>query len=280
MKREFGRGSFEVAILATEIFGIVVAIAGLYLALDRHAYDASTVSESGGVDSSHAVALSLAVTGLLVLTAVFSRPASWWGPSILDGGGRSAVYWTGTLLLLGGALSVVVLPSQRAMTAGIAAFATGASCLFGLVGNTAATGAALAVAGISGWLLQRRRSSVERRAIAETSSSPVSGVAHEPLLISMTVVLLCWLIGSAVYNAATVEAGPMQFSRANGRSLPRPVTNRIEPKVDVDLNARTIDRRNSRRFLVASILLATAALAGTIRIPPRRFTTDPSSETS
>ena len=92
----------------TVVFGGLLSVSGLYALLTREQAGARS-ERPAGIDSNAVLdqltsrtgtGYALTLTGLLILIAVASRPAVWWGESILDGPVPTGVYWFGTLAAL------------------------------------------------------------------------------------------------------------------------------------------------------------------------------------
>ena len=104
----------------TVVFGGLLSVVGLYALLTREHPaeetdgDATTASRTvlDQLTSRTGTGYALTLTGLLILVAVASRPAAWWGESILDGPLPTGVYWLGTLAVLAGAVAVAFAASD------------------------------------------------------------------------------------------------------------------------------------------------------------------------
>lgn len=206
----------------TIVFGGLLSVVGLYALLTREHSSGEAagndVRASGTVldqlTSRTGTGYALTLTGLLILVAVASRPAAWWGESILDGSLPTGVYWLGTLAILAGAVTVAFAAADRTAFAGIALTGTGGALLFGLAGDLVAGVALICAAAAGGWATQSLRSK------SDNDSAPAS--FPEPLLLTISVVALFVLTASTLHRTATSESRLAETFETGDRSLPRP----------------------------------------------------------
>lgn len=228
-----------------ELFGILTASTGIFLALTMPEGDRAlqlgplrlTTGVSAGI---------LAVTGLLVLAAVYAQPAAWWQhqPDAIESG----IFWLAAAAALGGAFGTLRARTTRGLMLALVALAAGATCLFGTAGDVLAASACLVAVGLLGWKLQTSTAdslsqptlphladaesrvirpdesvvaSVEDRHAHPDDSQPPATAGQEPLLVTVTLLLVIWLLGSGVYSVVNSEARPSPRSQ-NPRALPRP----------------------------------------------------------
>ena len=210
----------------TVVFGGLLSVSGLYALLTREQAGARS-ERPAGIDSNAVLdqltsrtgtGYALTLTGLLILIAVASRPAVWWGESILDGPVPTGVYWFGTLAALAGSAAVAFSASNRIALAGIALTGTGGALLFGLAGDLVAGIGLICAAAAGGWAT--RFLPHERASDSATPSFP------EPLLLAVSIVALFVLTASTLHRSATSESPLAESSETGGRSLPRPAVAR------------------------------------------------------
>lgn len=247
-----------------ELFGILTATAGLYLALSMPDGDQSlkigrlrlTTGVSAGV---------FAVTGLLVLLASYTRPASWWGES--SSAIESAIFWVAAAVSLAGAFGLIRAETNRGVKQSGVALAIGGTCLFGAVGDVIAASACLLVVGGLGWKLQTeavRLTSPESEETSTGSSDRFETASKEPLLVTVAVMLLVWLLGSGIYAAVTIEVRPSTHSQ-NPRALPRPLRRDPGEETENATLASTGSNDESTWLAIATGLLVTTAGLGLLR---------------
>jgi len=260
---------------AVELSGILIASAGIYLALSSPAGDRGlrwgplrlTTGVSAGI---------LAVTGLLILLAVYSQPESWWERR--SGAVESGIFWLSATAALGGAFGTLRARTTTGLMQSVVALAAGATALFGTTGDVFAASTCLVVVGLLGWKLQLRvpqsqsndglilstESGADARAEESSDAAVLPGTARqEPLLVTVTVMLIVLLLGSGIHSAVTVEVQPAARSR-NPRALPSPFQR----------NAATIDRTEVDTASIDESWLTAAAIgllvtAGGIVLLPR-----------
>lgn len=200
----------------TVVFGGLLSITGLYALLtreragDESAAEPKTIVEH--LTSRVGTGYALVLTGLLILIAVASRPATWWAESILDGSLPTGVYWLGTLAALAGAVTVAVAASDRMAFAGIALAGTGGALLFGLAGDLVAGVALICGAAAGGWAT---------RFLSPAREESPPGFP-EPLLLTVSIVALFVLTSSTLHRSATTESPLAETFETGSRSLPRP----------------------------------------------------------
>ena len=200
----------------TVVFGGLLSIVGFYALLTRKRVGDDPVTNSrttvDHLTSRTGTGYALTLTGLLILIAAASRPAGWWGESILDGPLPSGVYWLGTLAALAGAVTVAVAASDRMAFAGIALAGTGGTLLFGLAGDLIAGVALICAAAAGGWAT---------RFLSPTRDDGPPGFP-EPLLLTVSIVALFVLTASTLHRSATTESQLAETFETGSRSLPRP----------------------------------------------------------
>ncbi len=202
---------------STVVFGGLLSIVGLYALLTRQQTTAdNAVADSKSlldqVTSRAGTGYALTLTGLLILISVASRPAAWWGESLLDGPLPTGVFWFGTLSALTGAITVAFAASDRTAFAGVALAGTGGALLFGLAGNLVAGLALISAAAAGGWATRFLPSTQD----ATSPSFP------EPLLLTVSIVALFVLTASTLHRSATSESPLAETYETGSRSLPRP----------------------------------------------------------
>ncbi len=229
----------------TVIFGGLLSIGGLYALLTREGAGDDPAADSQSfpdqLTSRTGTGYALTLTGLLILVAVASRPAAWWGESILDGPLPTGVDWLGALAALAGAVTVAFSASDRTALAGIALTGTGGALLFGLAGDLVAGLALIFAAAAGGWATQTLRSKCD-------DANPVS--FPEPLLLTVAIVALFVLTASTLHRSAATESPLAESYEAGSRSLPRPSVARRELATDAsnsDSEAPTVDEITRQR---------------------------------
>jgi len=260
---------------AAELFGILIASAGIYLALSSPAGDRAlqwgplrlTTGISAGI---------LAVTGLLILLGAYSHPASWWERR--SSAVESGIFWLASVAALSGAFGTLRARTTAGLLQSVVALAAGATALFGNMGDVFAASTCLVVVGLLGWKLQlsvpqsQSDDSPELSAQSdvgppdsETPNTPVlpETARQEPLLVTATVMLLVLLLGSGIHSAVTIEARPPTRSQ-NPRALPRPFLR----NTTVDHPQADAEAFDESWLTVGAIGLL--AIAGGIAVVPRR----------
>jgi hypothetical protein len=194
----------------------LLSIVGLYALLTRtKASDNPDTNAKTTVDhltSQTGTGFALVVTGLLILVSVLSRPAAWWGDSILEGTLSTGVYWLGTVTALAGAVTVTVAATDRMAFAGIALTGAGGALLFGLAGDLVAGVALIGAAAAGGWAT---------RSVPPDRDDDPPGFP-EPLLLTISIVALFVLTASTLHRSSTSESPLAGAYEAGSRSLPRP----------------------------------------------------------
>ncbi len=218
------------------LFGAALAVAGFYSLLTRRSSEAGDASPTlvDLLTSRTGTGYALTLTGLLILVAALSRPAGWWGDSILDGPVPTGVYWLGVAVLLSGAVSVTVAGSDRVACGGIVLVGTGCALLFGLAGDLVAGIASIGAAAAGGWAARFLRASEEQ----SLATFP------EPLLLSVAAVGLFVLTSSTVHRAATTENRLAETHETGDRTLPRPTVAREQVALDAGDVAATLTGQN------------------------------------
>ena len=210
----------EHRVLPTVVFGGLLSVIGLYALLTRGdstkgVSDDATERSTTVLDqltSQTGTGYALSLTGLLILTASTSRPAAWWGESILNGAVPTGAYWLGALAALGGAFAVTFATSDRTAFAGMALAGTGGALLFGLAGNLVAGIGMVSVAAAGGWAT---------RLLPQPQDSSAPSFP-EPLLLTVAVVGLFVLTASTLHRSATTESPHATSYETGNRTLPRP----------------------------------------------------------
>lgn len=207
----------------TVLFGSVLTVVGLYALLTRRPEPATeigtaTTSQLDRLTSRTGTGYALTLTGLLILTATTSRPAAWWGESILDGSLPTGVYWLGIVALLGGAVTVTFAASDRVACSGIALTGTGGALLFGLAGDLVAGIALIVAAAAGGWAARCLPSLREQTRLD----------FPEPLLLTATLVTILALTASTLHRSATSEVRFAETYETGDRTLPRPAVARTQ----------------------------------------------------
>ncbi len=269
----------------TVLAGILIAIAGMYLALAEHdSNQDSAREERKTADKSLrkfpvtrlAVAQTLIFIGLATLGLSQSNASESTGRSILADGMRGTVFYLGACLSLAGAIGVVFSTSARAVVLSATVLGTGGATVLGVSGNAIVGGLLLAGAALCGWWLhsQNEAASKEKldKDIEQTDSG--SGVevsittgplrTSEPLLTSIAVVLLCWLLGSTL-QAAVYEGTHLKVPMiGSSRALPRAAFSvdaqrdggRVPGPTDQTVNSTPERFRDDALFWCAAGLLA------------------------
>ncbi|MBI1311657.1 hypothetical protein GC176_10210 [bacterium] len=263
----------------TVLIGVVLSIGGLYTLLTRRTTSAADTTDLPGalldrLTSRTATGFALTLTGLLIVTAVESRPATWWGPSILDGPVPTGVYWFGIVALLAGAVAVAFAESDRTAFCGIVLVGAGGALLFGLVGDLVAGIALIMAAAVGGWAIRFLPAlppflpnSMLR------SSAPESAVPDhpEPLLLTVALVAILVLSASTLHRAATRESPLTESHETGERTLPRPAVSRARladaavtsddsGPVSPDAFATPSDSRQWHSVAVYSLLILVVAV--------------------
>ena len=201
-----------------ELFGVLTAIAGLYLALNMS--DSDQPLRIGPLRVTSGVSAGIfTVTGLLVLLASHTQPAAWWGEA--SNAIETAIFWCAAAASLAGAFGLIRAETPTGVRLATVVLAMGGTCLFGAVGDVVAASACLLVVGVVGWKLQSTPRTAHEDSPAEEPPAIVEMPAREPLLVTVTVLVLVWLLGSGIHMAVTSEARPSTRTQ-NPRALPRP----------------------------------------------------------
>ena len=262
---------------AAELAGILIASAGIYLALSSPAGDRAlqwgplrlTTGVSAGI---------LAVTGLSILLGAYSYPAAWWERR--PGAVETGIFWLAAIAALSGAFGTLRARSTTALMQSVVVLAAGATGLFGNMGDVLAASTCLVVVGLVGWKLQlvtpqpqtdEQPESAAQSDVDPHDSTPVlpETARQEPLLVTSAVMLLVLLLGSAMHSAVTTEARPPTRSQ-NPRALPRPFLR--NPTVDhPQADVVAIDES----WLTASAIGLLTIAAGLAVVPRRRGQSNP-----
>lgn len=212
-----------------ELFGILTASAGLYLALStpdgRQPLQIGPLRLTTGISAGVFV-----VTGLLVLLATNTQPSGWWDES--SSAIESGIFWLAATAAIAGAFGLIRAVSPIGQMQSGVALASGGTCLFGTAGDVVAATTCLLVVGFLGWKLQttvgrhslsssEHRPQLEAPDTSADQPTPPATANREPLVVTVTVMLLIWLLGSGIHSAVTAEARPSARSQ-NPRALPRP----------------------------------------------------------
>ncbi len=228
----------------TVFAGILTAICGIFLSLAERSSTQNSQPENRSTDNtspaSFAVPRSViyqAVTfiGLAILGISQSTVPDSLTRSIFADGMRGTVFYLGASLALAGAVGVVFSSTARSVVLSTAILGTGGATVLGVSGNAIVGGVLLTGAALCGWWLHKtsehrgtptedlkkehsRPSSAIEQALSQ-DSKPIA----EPLLTSVAIVLLCWVLTSTIQSAVQEGAGITTAMSGSLRALPRPV---------------------------------------------------------
>ena len=205
-----------------ELVGICVASTGMYVALSGKADGQPVAIGTIPVEFTRLAGGALLIIGLLVLVAVFSRPVDWWPESLLTGPVKLTTYWLATIALLAGAAVVVLARTKQSVTIGVTAFALSGGVLAGLAGEWLTALTAFGVGVLSAVRLQQNLRD-RPELIADSARRVRQPLTVEPLLLTLSTIVLIWSLSRSIHLAATTEAGPTQRRDSAGPSLPRAV---------------------------------------------------------
>lgn len=231
----------------TVLVGILIAIAGMYLALAEHGSDqgsgsGETISGETTADDAASkriqitrpvVAQALIFIGLVTLGLSQTNASGATGRSILADGMRGTVFYLGACLSLAGAIGVVFSTSARPVVLSAAVLGTGGATVLGVSGNAIIGGLLLAGAALCGWWLHAQnelaskveadRDNDQVDAASELDDAIATGSLRtpEPLLISVAIVLFCWMLGSTLQGAVHEGTHLKVPMIGSSRALPR-----------------------------------------------------------
>ena len=294
----------------TVLVGILIAIAGMYLALAEHGLDqgfgsGETTSGETTVDDAASkriqftrpvVAQALIFIGLVTLGLSQADASGATGRSILADGMRGTVFYLGAALSLAGAIGVVFSTSARAVVLSAAVLGTGGATVLGVSGNAIVGGLLLAGAALCGWWLHVQNEVAEVVSEVEIdkgngSADATSGLddaiatdllsTPEPLLTSVAIVLFCWLLGSTLQGAVHEGTHLKVPMIGSSRALPRaafavagqPDGARDGAAADQAENSSSERSRDDALFWCAAGLLAATIGLGYSRTERQEHTT-------
>lgn len=291
----------------TVLVGILIAIAGMYLALAEHGPDQgsgsgeTTSGETMADDAASkriqftrpVVAQALIFIGLVTLGLSQTNASGATGRSILADGMRGTVFYLGAALSLAGAIGVVFSTSARAVVLSAAVLGTGGATVLGVSGNAIVGGLLLAGAALCGWWLHARNE-VASKVEAEKGNDSADSAAGlddaiatdllstpEPLLTSVAIVLFCWLLGSTLQGAVHEGTHLKVPMIGSSRALPRaafavagqPDGARDGAAADQAENSSSERSRDDALFWCAAGLLAATIGLGYSRTERQQHTT-------
>ncbi len=267
----------------TVLVEILIAIAGLYLALAEHDSGKDSAARKTTADdptsprfqiTRPAVAQSLIFVGLATLGLSQSDASESTARSILADGMRGTVFYLGACLSLAGAIGVVFSTSARSVVLSAAVLGTGGATVLGVSGNAIVGGLLLAGAALCGWWLHSQNEAASKATQEEDQESSESGAVGsiatgplrtpEPLLTSVAIVLFCWLLGSTL-QAAVHEGTHLKVPMIGSfRALPRAAFSidaqrdggRVPGPTDQAVNSSPERSRDDALFWCAAGLLA------------------------
>jgi len=275
------------------LVGILITIAGMYLALAEHDSDQDSAPEATKADDTtsqrfqitrSAVAQALIFIGLATLGLSHAATGESTGRSILADGMRGTVFYLGAGLSLAGAIGVVFSTSARGVVLSAAVLGTGGATVLGVSGNAIVGGLLLAGAALCGWWLHSQNEAISEVKAENDDVDSGFGAADaiatgslrtpEPLLTSVAIVLFCWLLGSTL-QAAVHEGTHLKVPMiGSSRALPRAAFSvdaqrdggRVPGPTDQTVNSTPERFRDDALFWCAAGLLAATIGLGYSRI--------------
>lgn len=221
--------------------GILISVCGIYLSLCERAAGhelPDNDAESGNPDQQRfpipraTIFHALTFVGLAILGLAHAATGELTRMSVIASGMRGSVFFVGAGLALAGAMGAVLAATARMVALSVAILGFGAAAVLGVSGNAFAGAISLTIAAVSGWWLHiQSRNSPEGSSPGQEGTNSDSGIPQalsvgrqnvpEPLLISVAVVMFCWILGSTLHSAVVEESGVKSGMNGASRALPR-----------------------------------------------------------
>jgi hypothetical protein len=206
--------------------GILISICGIYLSLSERATGhepPDNDAEPGEPDQQRfsiprgMMFHVLTFVGLAILGLAHASTGELTGKSAIASGMRGSVFFLGASLALAGAIGAVLAATARMVALSVAVLGLGSSAVLGVSGNVLAGAIALIVAAVSGWWLHiQSRNSSQGNSPDHQNTNSDSGIPQalsvgrhnipEPLLISVAIVMFCWILGTSLHSAVVEES--------------------------------------------------------------------------
>lgn len=221
--------------------GILISICGIYLSLSERATGhepPDNDAEPGEPDQQRfsiprgMIFHVLTFVGMAILGLAHASTGELTGKSAIASGMRGSVFFLGASLALAGAIGAVLATTARMVALSVAVLGLGSSAVLGVSGNVLAGAIALIVAAVSGWWLHiQSRNSSQGNSPDHQNTNSDSGIPQalsfgrhnipEPLLISVAIVMFCWILGTSLHSAVVEESRVKSGMNGSPRALPR-----------------------------------------------------------
>jgi hypothetical protein len=219
--------------------GILISICGIYLSLSERATGhepPDNDAEPGEPDQQRfsiprgMIFHVLTFVGMAILGLAHASTGELTGKSAIASGMRGSVFFLGASLALAGAIGAVLAATARMVALSVAVLGLGSSAVLGVSGNVLAGAIALIVAAVSGWWLHiQSRNSSQGNSPDHQNTNSDSGIPQalsfgrhnipEPLLISVAIVMFCWILGTSLHSAVVEESRVKSGMNGSGQNV-------------------------------------------------------------